>query len=96
MGNLAIRKKVSILLILSVFFAVFLGGYHHCCECYSQTCTTCQQANHQPFLLTSVTACDDIQTLAVASYVILPTIIFPNPALFYPPLNGRAPPQFVT
>ncbi len=57
MSNVAIRKKFTILLILSLFFSVFLGGYHHCCEFYSQTCTTCQQASHQPFLLTSVTAC---------------------------------------
>jgi hypothetical protein len=92
MSNRATRKELTILLILSLFLSLFLGGYHHGCDYYSQTCSTCQQASHQPILLTAATAADHIQPLPVASFIVLPTEIFPPSALASAPISGRAPP----
>jgi len=94
MSKAAIRKNFGILLIISLFFAVFLAGYHHCCECYSQTCVTCQEASHQPFLfLTAATLADAIQPFLVSSEFVQAEENFTNPCLSYTPLSGRAPPR---
>ncbi len=94
MGTAAIRKGLSIILMLSLFLSVFLGGYYHTCECYSQTCTISQQASHQPFLFsTATTAADEIRPFPVRSEFVLSAEILPDPSTAYAPLSGRAPPR---
>ncbi len=90
---MAFRKNLTILLIVALFFSLFLGGYHHCCDYYSQTCSTCSQTAHQPIFLTAADTAYYIQPLPVTSYLVLPAEIFPDPPSSYTPLRGRAPPR---
>jgi hypothetical protein len=96
MSDVTARKRFTIILIVSLFFTVFLAGYHHCCECYSHKYLTCPQADNQPIFLTAATVADDLQPHTIISFLVLPGEIFPNSTLSYTPLSGRAPPQFVT
>jgi hypothetical protein len=91
--DVASRKKVTLLLIMCLFFSVFLGGYHHFCEFHSKTCLTSQHAGHEPLLFSiAATAADDIQPIFVESYRVVSAEITPKPSISYSPLNGRAPP----
>jgi hypothetical protein len=93
MMNVASRKRWTILLTLSLFFSIFLGSYHHCCDCYSQTCLTCSQTGHHPALLTTANAADNLHPFPANSTTLLPAEIFPTPFTSYTPLKGRAPPR---
>jgi len=93
-SNLAFRKKLTFLLVIALLLSVFLGGYHHTCDCYSQSCSICSQAGHQPVLLpTTAIAADENQPLLVKVGLFWSEEIFPDPALSYTPLSGRAPPR---
>jgi hypothetical protein len=90
----AVSKKFSFLLILSLLLSVFSGGFHHCCDFQSNTCSICVQTDHQPILfLTKANAADHIQPLPVTSDLSLSAEFFPDPIPSFTPLKGRAPPR---
>jgi hypothetical protein len=93
-GQVAFRRKLTFLLVLSLFLFVFLGGYHHCCDCYSQSCSLSSHAVHQPLLFsTAAHAADGIQPLLTKTDTVCFGDTIPNPSMSRSPLNGRAPPD---
>ncbi len=93
-SNVVLNKKWSILLFLPLLLSVFLGGFHHSCEYYSQQGSFCTQANHQPILfLTQTVIADNLLPLPARLFFPVSEELFPDPILSFTPLNGRAPPH---
>ena len=86
-------RKLNILLISALLLSVFSGGYHHCCDYYSETCSICSQADYQPISLsTQAKAAENIQ-LPFISVLSISAEFFPDPISWFTPLRGRAPPR---
>jgi hypothetical protein len=88
------KRKLGIILLLPLFFAIFFATYHHYCDYHSKTCQICPQSNNQQVLfLNRGDIAENLQPPLLTSYLFLQGESFPDPVLSLMPLKGRAPPS---
>jgi hypothetical protein len=93
MSDLKSKRKLGIILLLPLFFAIFLGTYHHYCDYHSKTCQICSQSNNQQVLfLNQADTAENIQPPMFTSHLFLIGECLPDAVLSLMPLKGRAPP----
>jgi hypothetical protein len=92
-NNMKLKRKLAVLLLmLSVFFSIFLGTYHHFCNHFSNRCLTCHQIYCLQGLLTKANADENINPLSISTYLISTRECSPDTIQISIPLKERAPP----
>jgi len=90
-GDVAIKKRVLFLLIISFFISIFVGSQHHFCRYHSQTCSLSSFV--EPMAVLSTVTADDSIAPAVLGGKLLPSAIpMPDDVSSIASMKVRAPP----
>jgi len=90
----AVRRRISYLLILLIFLSVFLGSHYHFCEYHSQSCSICA-LNDSMLFLPPVATTNDIEPPHFISQLLVSAGSVPVVITSAAPLRGRAPPAIL-